>query len=192
MPEIEFYFNPAEQRQCIEFIFSKGAVMIPDMFYAKMQAVFIHNIQEYDALVYDAIHFPIVRYYISHQSFTKFPFKFSLIKREEGEVYSISLEYGGPVIDITPSRINDTILIVGGSIHHYPYVYIKEDFTQTEAASEEIKLFYKDMVRYIKTNSKPLKEHKRIYRIGKQTIEDLKRGMKLANIEPERWRNLIN
>jgi hypothetical protein len=47
------------------------------------------------------------------------------------------------------------------------------------------------LVRYIKSNSKPLKEHKRIYRIGKQAIEDLKKGMKFANIEPEMWRDLI-
>ncbi len=192
MPEINYYFNPLEQRQFFEYIFSKGAIMLPDMFYEKPEIIFIHNIQEYDSLIYDAIGFPIVHYYIAHSSFTRFPFKFNLIERVEGKVYRILQQYGGPVIDISPSRVNDSILIVSGDIGHYPYIYIKEDYTETDRASEEIKLFYKDLVKYIISNSKPLKIFNTIYRIGIQTIKDLERGMKLANIKSEKWKYLIN
>jgi hypothetical protein len=180
MAQLDFYLSRQDKIELVEFLFAKGAKLIPSVDYPTEGYIELHTHIEYEEYVDKNVLMHII-----HPSYTSIKLQMDFFEKRGKKVFYICQRHGGPTIDFySPGKIvEDGINFIGpGFISTYSYHWIKGEKTPI---GSELKSFYKDACNFIKSRSARLKNVKREYHVGVGTIRGISNGYKLVSISDE-------
>jgi hypothetical protein len=178
MPQLDFYLDEDDKLDFMSFVFSEGGYIIPALNYDKPIYTVIKSSDQYRPFVNRSILFFIV-----HDSYFKYPLTWETVNKEGKEVFYIPQRTGGPTIDFySPGLIDGTgVRIIGqGNISYYPSYQNLLQRSNVEAPESQ-RAFYKKISSQIKRGF-AIKLSKRTYWVGNKTLESLRGGSKLMNV----------
>jgi len=171
MAEISFYINDKERTELIEFILSKGTEVVPDILYPTKRYKVISSVEHYIS----AMEKDMCKYFLLDDNYTFEPLDFLEIDFESGNQYKISQRIGGPYIDLSfylGYSDDATIPYKRSWLDHYArFIHYKsyEEFK----APEELKAYYKEIVKFIKGKCKSVKKNGRTYWVSKEVLKEI-------------------
>ena len=166
MPQIDFYLNIEEKHNLVKFIIGNNGFLIPSLHYDEPNYDIIKDIIDYKYFASENSLF-----FILHDSFLKYPFRFDNFEKDNKKIFYLMQRYGGPYIDFYSSGLIEGNFIGSGYIGHYPSFYNDEDLSFNPP--KELLEFYKAIIKYIKSITLPYKTQKRKYLIGRKLIQDV-------------------
>lgn len=185
MAQMDFYLSRQDKIELVEFLFLKGAKLVPSLHYPTEGYIELSTLDEYEKHVDENI-----LIHITHPSFTTRRLEMDFFEKDGKRVFYICQRYGGPTIDFySPGKIieNGISFIGPGFISIYPYSW---NGKEKVPASSELKSFYKDTSTFIKNRSTRLKNGRREYQITTGTIQAIQNGYKLVSVTDEVLENL--
>jgi hypothetical protein len=171
MPEFNFYFNDAERRELVEFILSKGTQIVADSLYPSKKFEVISSLEDYN----NAMENEKCKYFLLDSSYTTEPLDFQEIDFDEGSKFKISQRVGGPYIDLfffSGYSDDAEILFKRSWLDHYAR-FLHQNSNDEYKVSEELKTYYKDIVRYIKSKCNSIKKNGSTYWISNEVLEEM-------------------
>lgn len=181
MPQLDFYLDEKDKIDLISFIFSEGGYIIPALNYETPAYSIIKSTDEYRSFVNRSNLFFIV-----HDSYFREPLTWETVNKEGKELFYIPQRVGGPTIDFYSPGIIDrdsTRFIGQGNISHYTSYQSSVRKSNLEAPETQ-KIFYKKLCGQIKKGF-AIKVSKRAYWVGNKTLESLRNGSKLMNVNDD-------
>ena len=178
MAQIDFFLCKSERVELVEFILSKGLLLVPDLAYQVAKPIIMSDIEEYKTYAYSNI----LLFLINSKDDVKHFDYGSFQKEGESKLY-IRQRYGLPNIHFLSYGLveNTEKRIAPSSISNYPFYYGKKN--EKIYPVEKDKLIYKELSSFIKRLAVPAKFTKRTYFIGMQTISLYNsKNYKLLNI----------
>jgi hypothetical protein len=161
MPEIKFYITDDERKELFDFVSSNNGWLVPALIYDKPEYITIKDREELIKCIYEQV----VGFYMISPFFQKQPLIFHQFDDEYEWCkfkYSITQRTGGPYIRIgfyrgfaedAPIRHKSMVMF------HYPR-YLNHDWETNYGefpASEELKSYYKMIVKFLKTKCRQVK-----------------------------------
>ncbi len=168
---MDFYFNNNEIKELFWYINFKDGQLIPDIAFNSDQYTVISTYEDfYKCQQTETAHFFLIAkdFYIESLVVTRNRFM-------KGEKYTVNQREGGPYIDLMFFREYPEDAV----IHHKAStidIYAKFIHAHDNAefkATNELKEYYSDIVRYIKSKCKIIKLNNKKYWIGKEALKEL-------------------
>ncbi|WP_343320905.1 hypothetical protein [Sphingobacterium multivorum] len=168
---LKFYFNNHEIQKLFEFLISIQGKLIPDLLFGDSNYQYIEKYEEFDSILrYQTIHFFLV----------SDSFQFERLKVaeneyiKEGNKYFIIQRKGGPYIDLFFYRgFSDDAAVKHKSSEIDIYSkFIHVDSYEEFKATEELIVYYKFIVDYIRKRSKRIKIGTKKHYIGLELLID--------------------
>jgi hypothetical protein len=170
MPQFEFYFSDKEIQELFNFIQLKGGKFVPDVFYDTEAYKLISDYEDFLRYQKDeTIHF----FLLADEYFFE-PLKVSRNRFLEEPSFSINQRKGGPYIDFSFYRGYNTDLKIPykmSVVDHYSK-FIHSDNSDEFETPDELKRFYKDIIKFIKSRCKVRKINAKNYRISAESINE--------------------
>jgi len=168
---IKFYFNDHEIQKLIEFIISINGKIIPDLLFKDSNYQIVEKYEDFDSILkYQTIHFFLIsdsfqieRLLVTENRYIK-----------EGNKYGINQRKGGPYIDLFFYRgfsEDATVKYKCSEIDIYSK-FIHVDSCEEFKATEELIVYYKLIVDYIRKRSKRIKIGTKKHYIGLERLND--------------------
>jgi len=171
MAEFNFYITDKEREELISFIFSKGSILIPDNDYSSGQHDEVKTLEDYLKRASSGEH----KYFIVDDTFTFEPMIITKNKFSEKPLYSIYQRKGGPYIDLLfylGYAEDATIPYKSCWLDHYAR-FIHYNSYEEFKATEELKVYFKNLVKFVKSKSKLVKKHGRTYWVSKEVLRQI-------------------
>jgi hypothetical protein len=169
---MEFYFNDLDRKELFNFIQLKGGIFIPDIFFDSEEYKTISDYAEFIRFQEkDTGHF-----FLTDKSFLLEPLVLSKNRFTKELKYSINQRKGGPYIDFSFYRghANDSIISYKAStIDIYPK-FIHYDSYSEFKATNELKDYYNNIVKYIKSRCNVVIKQEKKHWISTQVLEEMK------------------
>lgn len=171
MAEFNFYINDKERIEVISYILSKGTRIIPDNGYQSEQYRVIQSLNDYIEGVKKEEH----KYFLIDDLFTFEPLLNNKNRFREKPLYSIEQRKGGPYIDLCffLGYSQDTVIPYKRSWLDYYSRFIHYNSYEEYKAPEELKLYFKDLVRFIKTKCKSIKKNGKTFWISNEVLNEI-------------------
>ncbi len=157
MPEINFYITDDERMELFDFITENRGTFTPAMIYDKPKSIEIQNKEDLIKCIYEQV----VSFYILSPLFQIEPIVISQNKFFKEEKYSIDQRTGGPYIavgffrgyaDDAPIKYKCTEFFHYARYLHYDWETNFGEFP----ATEELKAYYKMIVKFLKAKCKQI------------------------------------
>lgn len=185
MPQLDFYLCEKERVEVLDFAFKNGFRIIPSCDFLEKKYKVIDDINFYTEFGRET---PLL--FLVNSKFSEYPLEFDSFKSDDGITkYYLKQRRGGPTIDFFSPVIGEIEeKVVGpGFIGIYPFYYHGEKkFVPKRQLAEQ----YSTLVSYIKSITIKISFGKRIYWVGKDTVERVKQ--KEFHIEPIADMNIID
>ncbi|MBT1688275.1 hypothetical protein [Dawidia soli] len=178
MAQVDFYLDLKDKIDLISLVLEEGGYAVPAIHY---EAPIYHEIRCIDDYLLYAN--TSVLLFIVHDSYFKEQLVWETIDKERKQFYYLRQRVGGPTIDFySPGVIekNGTRFVGQGNITYYTSYQSPSAGKNTEAPEAQ-KILYKKLLKQIK-NGLALKNGKRTYWVGKNTLVSLTAGGKLMNV----------
>ena len=171
MPQFKFYINDSERKDLINYILSKGTKIIPALLYPTDKYITLSNTEEF----FNHLKNQEIGFYLMDNSFELEPLVVSKNRFFEEPKFSIVQRKGGPYIDIDfyLGYADDAKVLYKCSIIDHYARFIHYDSYEEFRVSENLKDYYKDVIRFIKTLCKCVKKDGKMYWISKSVINEL-------------------
>lgn len=171
MAQTKFYFNKGEWAELFKFIEMTGGRVIPDIFYESDQYVVLSNFEEFmEYQEHRSVHF-----FLTNDRFTVQPIMVTLNKYTSPPKCHIYQRKGGPYIDISCYRgfAEDSDIPHSASYLEYYPRFIDYYSSFELRASDELKEYYNELVKFVKANCKSVKKNGRKHLIGNKTLSEI-------------------
>lgn len=171
MPQFEFYIDDNEREEVINFILSKKTEIIIDKLYLSKKYETLKSAND----LIENLKKEHVRYFLVDSSFRIEDLKFLDIDFDEGTKYKISQRVGGPYIDLVfylGYHDDATIPYKSSILDHYSK-FIHCNSHEEFYATSETKLYYKELVKFIKSKCIAIKKNNKTYWVSKKILEEL-------------------
>ncbi|WP_286776782.1 hypothetical protein [Sphingobacterium sp. UBA2074] len=168
---MEFYFNDNEIKNLFEFLMSIEGKLIPDLLYEDSNYRILRNYEDFDSILkYQTVHFFLIS--------DSFQIERLLVTENRyikgGNKYGINQRKGGPYIDLFFYRgfsEDATVKYKRSEIDIYGK-FIHVNSSQEFKATEELTVYYKLIVDYIRKRSKRIKIGTKKHYIGFELLND--------------------
>lgn len=171
MPQTVFYFNDQDIEDLFNFIQLKGGKFVPDIFFASSEYITIDNVNSFNHYrAKETTHF-----FITDETYTSKALVISRNRYIEEPKYMINQRKGGPYIDLSFYRgysDDSTILYKKSYIELYSK-FIHSHGDEEFEASNEVKDYYKDLVKYIKSKCKVITKNDKKHLVSTKVITEL-------------------
>lgn len=168
---MKFYFNDNEVKDLFAFLTSIEGKLIPDLLYEDYNYRILRSYEDFDSILrYQTIHFFLIsdsfqieRLLVTENRYIK-----------EGNKYAINQRKGGPYIDLFFYRgfsEDATVKYKLSEIDIYSK-FIHLDSYQEFEATEELIVYYKLIVDYIRKRSRRIKIGAKKHYIGLELLND--------------------
>lgn len=172
MADFNFYFNNKERIELIDYILSKESKIIPDLEYTTKNFKVIQSLDDFIIGQKTDEH----KYFIIDDSFTFEPIINNPNRFSKTPLYSIYQRKGGPYIDLsfyTDYTDDDTIPYKRSWLDHYAR-YIHYNSYEEFEAPKELKIYFENLITYIKTKCKTIKKNGKKYWISYAVLDEIK------------------
>lgn len=172
MAQMEFYFSDSEIEELFRYISSKGGGFIPDLLYESDKYIVLDTYQELKEIQQTKT----AHFFLIDDFYFMEPLVVTQNRYLKGVNYYINQRKGGPYIDFMFFRgysEDSTIHYRRSEVSIYPR-FIHANGDEEFKATDELKKYYKDVVRYIKSQSKQIVKNNKRYWIGYEVLQELK------------------
>lgn len=151
MPELSTFFPPPDDLLLVQWLFDRGAFLVPAVPYDNADYSECSEVAAYRASLEGSRHF-----YVLHPSFTRE--RLSMVRVDRGWAsgrFCILSRDGGPAIEFLSSTVvskPDGRLVTGGFLAYHP-TYWSPSSQENEPAPQPLVALYRSAVRFIKMNS---------------------------------------
>lgn len=171
MAHTKFYFDKNEWQELFEYLQRTESKLIPDIFYEEQKSHIISNFDEFiKCQKQETTHF-----FLINEAFTLEPLMVDLNEYTKEPKYKVRQRKGGPYIDISYYRgfAEDAIIpYKATSIQYYPN-FIHFDSYNEFKASNELKEYYLNLVKFIKKRCKIVSKNNMKYLIGYGVFKEI-------------------
>lgn len=150
MPDTSFYIENDSRKLLFDYISSIGGQIIPDLHYEKPEFKFIESNEEF----LNYIDSKTVRFFIISNKFKEQELVMSKNRYLEKPTYHIVQRLGGPYIDLALYRSfseNATVKYKRTDIGYYAKFLDRNDLSIEYKTNSEIKKFYSEIIKYLKS-----------------------------------------
>lgn len=171
MPEFNFYINDNERVELISYILSLGTKIVPDELYSTEEYKILQTVEDY----FDYMRKGECKFFLLNNYYTIEPLINKKNRFIEKPSYSICQRKGGPYIDLffyLGYSSDATIPYKRSVIDHYARFIYYNSYDEYYSP-EELKSFYKDLVKFIKAKCKSFKKNSKIYWISKEVLNEI-------------------
>ncbi|MEO6964086.1 MAG: hypothetical protein ABIY90_19105 [Puia sp.] len=178
MSQMDFFLSEKERIKVVNFSYTRGFSIIPDLHFRKNSYIVTTNLDEY--YEYCGLT-PLL--FLTSPEYSIHPLQLDFFEDSiNGKNFFIRQRYGGPTIDFySPIAGEKEDGIIGpGYLGIYPFYYTNNG---KHVADTHLKNMYKLLTSFIQSISKMVRLKNRTYWVGNHTIEIAKKGdVKLLNI----------
>lgn len=170
MARLEFYFNEDERKELINFILSSDTKIIPDILYNTPHYYVITKLSEFEYYSQNGAS----RFFLVNSNYTSKPLNFIEINVEEEVRFKIKQRCGGPYIDLVFyfGHAADAIVKYKMSIIDYYSKFLNNDGIEF-ASPSQLKNYYLEISRFIKSKSKNILVQNQKKIISKKVLDEL-------------------
>lgn len=171
MAEFNFYITDNEREELIGFILSNDSKLIPDKGYSSGQYDEVKTLEDYLKRAETGE----CKYFIVDGRFTFEPMIITKNRFSQKPLYSIYQRKGGPYIDLAfylGYAEDATIPYKRSWLDHYAR-FIHYNSYEEFKAPEELKVYFKTLVKFIKAKCKSIKKNGRIYWVSKNVLKEI-------------------
>ncbi|KFF11145.1 hypothetical protein [Flavobacterium hydatis] len=171
MTLFNFYVNDEERKELINFILSRLTKIIPDVLYESKEYKTVENVQDFNKCMENKD----IRYFLLDSSYVIEDLDFLEIIIENNARYKISQRIGGPYLDLVfylGHAEDATIPYKRSELDFYPR-FIHLNSTEEFKATTELKSYYSDVVKFIKTRCRSVKRNGKLYWISKEVLKEI-------------------
>ena len=171
MPNFNFYINDEERAELISYILSKRTKIVPDELYPSETFKVLKTIEDYYAYMEKGE----CKFFLLNDIYTTEPILNIKNRFIEKPSYSISQRKGGPYIDLFfyLGFSDDATIQYKRSVIDFYSQFIHYDNCEEFYAPEELKNFYNDLVKFIKSKCSLIKKNNKNYWISKVVLNDI-------------------
>ena len=170
MAELNYRYSENEYLTFINYLLSNGFYLVSDVFRKTPDMIIIHSYKEmlrYWEWLKLNPHHGATGLYLMHDDYVKQPLLQKLsYNNQMGAVYTIRHRYGGPYIDLTYFS-----LVNAGTVGYYPYFYFDDIDCAQVKAPETLIQRYKDIAKYIRKTTTPIKYYNRKIYCGPEYLQ---------------------
>jgi hypothetical protein len=171
MAQIEFYYNKNEWKELFEYLQINKSKLIPDVFYDTEQYYMISDFEEFIKYQeYKTVHF-----FLINDIFTLEPLIISLNRYTKEPKYKVNQRTGGPYIDISYYRgfAADAVIPYKATYLEYYPNFIHFNSSDEFKASDELKEYYLNLVKFVKKKCTVVKKGNKKYLIGHEVFKEI-------------------
>ena len=172
MAEISFYLSDQERTKLFDFVSDNFGKLIPNTRFKKAEYYEIKDSKDF----LNHIQNITVGYFIISQSFSNQKLLIEKNEISKEDYYLIMQRYGGPYVNLSLYRgfADDAkVKYKRTDIHHYPqYINIENNYEEFKA-SEELKDYFKGIIKFLKSISKNVSIDGKKYWIGKEALAEM-------------------
>jgi hypothetical protein len=171
MAQIKFYFAEDEWRELFEYLYVTKSKLIPDIFYDDEHFHLITTFREF--LQYQE--HKTTHFFLINEIFSLEPLLVSLNKYTEGHKYRVDQRTGGPYLDISYYRgfAEDMVIPYKATYLSYYPKFIHFNSQNEMKASDELKDYYTDIVKFIKKRCKIVQKDNKKHLIGHEVFKEI-------------------
>ena len=170
MAQLEFYFNDVERFELVEFILSKNTEIIIDKLYPSREFETIKNLDDLKKNLEENR----VRYFLINNNYKLEELDFLEIDFDNEKKYKISQRVGGPYIDLVfylGYSKDSTIKYKSSSIDYYAKFIHYRSYEEYKVP-ENLKIYYKELITFIKSKCINIKKNNKSYWISKKILKE--------------------
>jgi hypothetical protein len=167
---MDFYFNDNEIEELFRYINFKNGQLIPDIVFNSDQYIVLSTYEDF----FKCQQTETTHFFLKAESFSIEPLVVTRNQFMKCEKYTLNQREGGPYIDLMFFRgyAEDAIIQYKASnIDIYPKFIHAHGNTEFEATNE-LKEYYNDIVKYIRSKCKIIKKKNKKYWISKEVLKD--------------------
>jgi len=168
MPDTKFYLTDHSRELLFDFIQSQGGELVPDLLYDKPEYEIVKDVNQF----MEYIETKTVRFYIISKKFDDEGLVITKNRFSEKPIYHVVQRVGGPYIDLALYRgwaDDATVKMKSTHVGYYARFLDKDDFSIEYKASEELKDFYKGMLKFLRSLCKKVNINEKNYYIDKNS-----------------------
>lgn len=172
MAEQKVYISDQDRKDLFDFILLNGGQVVPNLMYKTNEYVTVNDSSKF----LDIVEKETVRFFILSNAFSTKPLIIEQNQFSAEPIFSINQRTGGPYINLALYRgfaEDATIRHKSTYIHIYPKYINPDNYFEEFKASEELKAYYKMLVKFLKSKCKSVQIKGKRYWIGKSTLEDI-------------------
>jgi|688.fasta_scaffold816118_2 hypothetical protein len=171
MAEFNFYINDNERIEVISYILSKGSRIIPDNGYRSEHYRIIQTLSNFIEGANKGEH----KYFLTDDSFTFESLLNNKNRFSENPLYSIEQRKGGPYIDLCffSGYSEDAVIPYKRSWLDYYSRFMHYNSYEEYKVPEELKSYFKDLVRFIKTKCKLVEKNGNSFWISNEVLNEI-------------------
>lgn len=171
MAEFNFYINEKERAELISYILSKGTKIVPDAMYSTEEYLILNSIEDY----FHAMNIGECKFFLLDNIYTKEPILNSRNRFSEKPIYSIEQRKGGPYIDLFffLGHSSDAIFPYKRSWLSYYDRFIHYNSYEEFKVPESLKVYFRDLVRFIKTICRSVKRSGKTFWVSEEVLEEI-------------------
>jgi hypothetical protein len=173
MPAMKFYFTDEERKELFNFIQLKGGAFVPDLhFYNTDKYYIIANGDEFLSHIQQK---EITHYFLIDNVFAFEPIVVSINKFRKEPAYSIEQRTGGPYIDLSfyLGHADDATIPYKYSMVDIYSKFIHFNSHDEFKAPDELKKYYNDIVKYIKSKCSVVIKDNKKYWVGHDALKEI-------------------
>ena len=171
MPDTNFYLTDHSRELLFDFIQSQGGELVPDLHYDKPEYEIVKDVNQF----MEYIETKTVRFYIISKKFQERDLWVNENELMAPPNYYIVQRVGGPYIHLALYRgwaDDATVKMKSTHVGYYARFLDKDDFSIEYKASEELKDFYKGMLKFLRSLCKKVNINGKNYYIDKNSDGD--------------------
>jgi hypothetical protein len=176
MAECDFILSDTDQRSLLEFLIKNGGRFVPSLPYTSPVHQVLLTLADVERVLRsEDLNGPV---FVLWDGLSMYPLEFSHIKKGGGMTYCLKARYGGPCLELIPSR---TIArepgpkIISGSVGHYRSYYVSSGGLEV-AFPQDLKKKYLGVTRYLRSYCTKLQAGCRSYLVGPDALHWLQGG----------------
>ena len=168
MPDTNFYLTDYSRELLFDFIQSQGGELVPDLHYDKPEYEIVKDVNQF----MEYIETKTVGFYIISKKFDDEDLVITKNTFSEKPIYHVVQRVGGQYIDLVLYRgwaDDATVKMKSTHVGYYARFLDKDDFSIEYKASEELKDFYKRMLKFLRSLCKKVNINGKNYYIDKNS-----------------------
>ncbi len=171
MPEKEFYINDIDRENLFHLIAKNNGKILSEQRYSENVLEVVKSSER----MFEVIRNLSVGFIVISDFYTFEPIIVTKNRFSEAPLYSINQRQGGPYISLSfylGFADDATVRYKSTIVHHYAW-FIHSDSDSEFQAPDELKEYYKKIVKFLNDKTKPRKINGKTYRIGKNILHEL-------------------
>ncbi|MFD2938501.1 hypothetical protein [Flavobacterium notoginsengisoli] len=171
MAQFEFYINDNDRIKLVNFILSKRTNIIPDLLYESKKYRILEDTEDFNNCMKNRD----IRYFLLDSSYASEDLNFLEVLIENKTKYKISQRVGGPYLDLVfyLGHAEDSTIPYKRSELDFYSKFIHLNSTDEFKASVELKAYYSQIVKFIKSQCRSVKKNGKNYWISNEVLQEI-------------------